>query len=131
MNKSIATASNMDAELKKLVVDLNIIYKPDQFLRHEKRYNELKQKYRADKQLLGSMMSQLQNSAFVPFYNKRKNNLYDESAHGRTSTTAILTKQYNKDVRIMRKNEEMLNKYELTLRKAQLNDETALRELES
>lgn len=63
-------------------------------------------------------MSQLQNSAFVPFYNNRKNNLYDESAHGRTSTTAILTKQYNKDVRIMRKNEEMLNKYELTLRKA-------------
>lgn len=29
MNKIIATASNMDAELKKLVVELNIIYKPD------------------------------------------------------------------------------------------------------
>lgn len=106
MNKIIATASNMDAELKKLVVELNIIYKPDQFLRHEKRFNELKQKYRADKQLLGSMMSQLQNSAFVPFYNNRRsNNSYDESMQGRTSTTAILTKQYNKDVRIMRKNE--------------------------
>lgn len=61
----------MDAELKRLINELNIIYKPDQFLKHEKIFNELKQKYKSDKQLLGSMMTQLQNSSLLPFYQKR------------------------------------------------------------
>ena len=111
--------------MKRLVGELRIIYKPEEFVKHEKRFNELKQKYKADKQLLASMMGQLQNTSYL--------NFYDRGGYPSTSgasVTSVLVKQYNSDVRIMRKNEERLAKYEVTLRKAELNDEQALKELD-
>lgn len=93
--------------------EYNIVYKPESFLKHEQRFNGLKQKYKADKQLLASMMAQLQNSSYM--------NLYDRHQGG-TSSTSGLVKLYNKDVRTMRENEDMLNRYEMVLRRAELND---------
>jgi hypothetical protein len=40
--------------------------------------------------------------------------------------SAALLKQYNEDVRLMRENEEMLRKFELLLKKAEINDKAAL-----
>ena len=53
------------------------------------------------------MMIQLQNSSYLNFYDRQSG-----------TATSSLVKQYNKDVRTMRNNEEMLAKYELLLRKA-------------
>ncbi len=39
MNKIIATSTNLDHELKKLMADLSIVYKPDAFFKHEKKFN--------------------------------------------------------------------------------------------
>ena len=66
----------------------------------------MKSKYRGDKQLLGSLMAQLQTRSG---HNPR----FDGS-----NSTSLLTKQYNKDVRITKENEEMLSQYELLLKKA-------------
>ncbi len=74
------------------------MYKSDEFLRHEKQFNEMKQKYKADKQLLASMMGQLQNSSYLNFYERHHQS-------GGASATSSLVKQYNKDVRVMRTNE--------------------------
>lgn len=41
----------------------------------------------------------------------------DPNHHPTTSTTSLLIKQYNEDVRTMRRNEEMLGRYELVLRR--------------
>jgi len=57
----------------------------------------MKLKYKADKSLLASMMSQLQNSSYLNFYDK------SHQSNG-NSVTSSLVKQYNKDVRIMRAN---------------------------
>ena len=47
------------------------------------------------------MMTQLQNTAIYPFYNKNSKN----DLNGAGSSSSVLIKQYNKDVRTMRKNE--------------------------
>ena len=73
------------------------MYKPEEFLNHEKIFNQLKQKYKADKQLLASMMGQLQNANYL--------NSYDRQLSSGASVASSLVKQYNQDVRIMRKNE--------------------------
>lgn len=44
-------------------------------------------------------MSQLQKTAIYSFYDKKANDNYPK-----TSSSSILVKQYNKDVRIMRQN---------------------------
>lgn len=73
------------------------------------------------------MMTQLQNTAFTPFYLNKKsttNYSYDDDNNDyrtATTTTSMLTKQYNKDVRTMRRNEEMLGRYEVVLRRAEMN----------
>lgn len=36
---------------------MNIDYKPEAFILHENKFNQLKKTYKADKQFLGSMMS--------------------------------------------------------------------------
>ena len=70
------------------------------------------------------MMSQLQKTAIYSFYDKKSNDDYPKA-----SSSSILVKQYNKDVRIMRQNQEMLARFESVLRKAEYNDENSIQKL--
>ena len=88
--------------MKKIAAELNIVFKPDDFFKYQKKFDYLKQKYKTDKQLLRAMMTKLQNTTFTPLYQHSNRHNYEPKIN---FTTTTLVKTYNKDVRTMRKNE--------------------------
>lgn len=99
-------------KLMKLAKSHDLEYRTEEYLRYEAQYKEIKNKYRKDKDFLTSVMNSLQSS-------------YKGAGVG----GAAVLKQYNQDVRVMRENDEMLKKYEILLKKAEINDKTAFSEL--
>jgi hypothetical protein len=68
-------------------------YRSDEYLKHEKHFNQLKDKCRRDKQYLNEVMRSLQDY------------------HRGTGSQAGVLRQYNQDVRTVRENEDMLRRF--------------------
>lgn len=75
----------VDQRLIKMAKQHGLEYRTEKYLKYEQLYNELKQKYKKDKEFLASVMNSLQN--------------YKGSSG--IGSQAML-KQYNQDVRAMR-----------------------------
>ncbi len=94
-------AKTVDLKLTQLAKNYSLEYRTDQYLRYEKHYNQIKSKYKRDKEFLASVMNSLQGP------------------HKMSGTGGVqVLRQYNQDVRLMRENDEMLRRYEGLLKQA-------------
>ena len=93
--------------------EYQVEYKTERYQKVARQVKEFKEKYRKDKEFLASVMATLQ-----------------QPQKTRGVGGAALLKQYNQDVRIMRKNEDTLRISEALLRRAENNDKDALAKLE-